>query len=200
VAPDLLFHPVFDEAEARTGVPDRKVVDPAAQHRVDQLDHPIHRLRLVASEHVPLAKPETAAVAAQDAQAWPVARCHHWLARTLAGVRAPLGRAFTRRTLSPFRLLKIKEATCRTAKGASPRSTDAEVAAEHVICAPIEKLDRKLRAGDWVHARFTRLGLTSEFVREVVVRDGQLSLTPLVADPELQDLPIGGEVELRGSC
>ena len=34
------------------GMPDRKVVHPTAQHRVDQLHHPIHRLRLVAAEHV----------------------------------------------------------------------------------------------------------------------------------------------------
>src|SRR5438477_13108402 len=46
------FHPVFDEAEARAGVPDRKVVHPTAQHRVDQLHDPIHWLRLVAAEHV----------------------------------------------------------------------------------------------------------------------------------------------------
>lgn len=52
MAPNLLFYPVLDEAEAGAGVTNRKVVDPAAQHRVDQLDHPIHRLRLVASEHV----------------------------------------------------------------------------------------------------------------------------------------------------
>ena len=52
MAPDLLFHPVFDEAEAHAGVPDRKVVHPTAQHRVDQLHDPIHWLRLVAAEHV----------------------------------------------------------------------------------------------------------------------------------------------------
>src|SRR5882672_3788941 len=52
VAPDLLFHPVFNEAEARAGVPDRKVVHPTAQHRVDQRHDPIHWLRLVAAEHV----------------------------------------------------------------------------------------------------------------------------------------------------
>src|SRR5215211_3895420 len=49
VAPDLLFHPVFDEAEARAGVPDRKVVHPTAQYRVDQLHDPIDWLRLVAA-------------------------------------------------------------------------------------------------------------------------------------------------------
>src|SRR5215208_283272 len=44
--------PVFDEAEARAGVPDRKVVHPTAQYRVDQLHDPIDWLRLVAAEHV----------------------------------------------------------------------------------------------------------------------------------------------------
>jgi hypothetical protein len=67
-----------------------------------------------------------------------------------------------------------------------------------VICTPIEKLDRKLRPGDWVHARLTTYGHDFDFVREVVAKDGQLVLTPLVADPELQDLPIGGEVEVKG--
>src|SRR5438270_4061681 len=52
MAPDLLFHPVFDEAEALAGMPDRKVVHPTAQHRIDQLHDPIHWLRLVAAEHV----------------------------------------------------------------------------------------------------------------------------------------------------
>jgi tetratricopeptide (TPR) repeat protein len=52
MAPDLLFHPVFHEPEARAGVSHRKVVHPTAQHRVDQLHNPINRLRLVAAEHV----------------------------------------------------------------------------------------------------------------------------------------------------
>jgi hypothetical protein len=55
-APIGLFYPVLDEAEARTGVPDRKVVHPTAQHRVDQLHDPSHWLgghwlRLVAADH-----------------------------------------------------------------------------------------------------------------------------------------------------
>jgi hypothetical protein len=79
-----------------------------------------------------------------------------------------------------------------------PRSSDPEIAEEGVICQPIEKLGRELRPGDWVHARLSSYGLTCDIVREVVAKDGQLVLTPLVADPELQDLPIGGEVELRG--
>ena len=52
VAPNLLFHPVFDEAEACAGMADRKVIHPTAQHRIDQLHDPIHWLRLVAAEHV----------------------------------------------------------------------------------------------------------------------------------------------------
>ena len=52
MAPDLLFHPVFHEAEALAGVSHRKVIHPTAQHRVDQLHDPINRLRLVAAEHI----------------------------------------------------------------------------------------------------------------------------------------------------
>jgi hypothetical protein len=52
VAPNLLFHPVFDEAEALAGMPHRKVVHPTAQYRVDQLHDPIHWLRLVAAEYI----------------------------------------------------------------------------------------------------------------------------------------------------
>src|SRR5208283_548457 len=52
MAPDLLLHPVFHEAEALAGVSHRKVVHPTAQHRVDQLHDPINRLRWVAAEHI----------------------------------------------------------------------------------------------------------------------------------------------------
>src|SRR5262249_36927382 len=51
VAPNLLFHPVLNEAEALAGVSDRKVVHPAAQQRVDQLDHPMYGLGSVAAEY-----------------------------------------------------------------------------------------------------------------------------------------------------
>ena len=51
MTPDLLFHPVFDEAEALAGMPDRKVVHPTAQHRVDHLHYPVYWLRLVAAKH-----------------------------------------------------------------------------------------------------------------------------------------------------
>jgi len=37
MAPDLLFHPVLDEAEALTGVSDGEVIHPATQHRMEQL-------------------------------------------------------------------------------------------------------------------------------------------------------------------
>jgi hypothetical protein len=52
MAPDLLFHPVFNEAEALAGVPHRKVGHPTAKHRIDQLNDPIQRLRLVAAENI----------------------------------------------------------------------------------------------------------------------------------------------------
>ena len=50
MAPYLLFHPVFDEAKTPARVPDREVPDPAAQHRVDELHHPIKRLRLTGEQ------------------------------------------------------------------------------------------------------------------------------------------------------
>ena len=52
MTPNLLFYPVFDIAEALAGVTDCKVLHPPAQDRVDQLHHPVSRLRLEASEHV----------------------------------------------------------------------------------------------------------------------------------------------------
>src|SRR4029453_18205388 len=51
MAPDLLFHPVLNEAEALAGVSDREVIYPTAQHRVDQIDHPIHGLGSMPAEH-----------------------------------------------------------------------------------------------------------------------------------------------------
>src|SRR5580700_11898305 len=52
MAPCLLFHPVFNEAKASARVSDRKVTNPSAQHRVDEIHHPIQRLRLKASERL----------------------------------------------------------------------------------------------------------------------------------------------------
>jgi hypothetical protein len=51
MAPDLLFYPVLNEREALARVPDREVINPPAQYRIDQLHDPIYWLRLVASEH-----------------------------------------------------------------------------------------------------------------------------------------------------
>src|SRR5262245_50990796 len=51
MAPDLLFHPVLDEAEALARVSDREVIHPTAQRRVDQIDQPIHGLRSMPAEH-----------------------------------------------------------------------------------------------------------------------------------------------------
>src|SRR5271169_6784083 len=52
VAPDLLFHPVSNEAEALAGISYRKVSHPTAKHWIDQLNDPIQRLRLVAAEYI----------------------------------------------------------------------------------------------------------------------------------------------------
>jgi len=41
---DLLLHPVFDISKALAGVADPKVVDPAPQNRVDEIDNPINWL------------------------------------------------------------------------------------------------------------------------------------------------------------
>jgi hypothetical protein len=49
VTPDLLFYPVFNEAEALAGVSDGEVVYPDPQHRIDQLNY---RLGLVSPEHI----------------------------------------------------------------------------------------------------------------------------------------------------
>src|SRR5277367_4955702 len=52
MTPDLLLHPIFDVAEALTGVPDREVVHPPPQHWIDQAYHPLNRLRPVSAEHL----------------------------------------------------------------------------------------------------------------------------------------------------
>src|ERR1700674_1956695 len=52
MAPDLLLHPIFDVAEALTGVPDREVVHPPPQHRIDKAYHPLNGLRPVSAEHL----------------------------------------------------------------------------------------------------------------------------------------------------
>lgn len=52
MTPNLLFYPVFDEAEAFTGMSNGEVVHPAAQHRIDQLNQPVHELGLLSPEHL----------------------------------------------------------------------------------------------------------------------------------------------------
>jgi hypothetical protein len=52
MAPDLLLHPVFDEAEALAGMPHREVVHPPPEHRIDQVYHPFNRLRPVSANAV----------------------------------------------------------------------------------------------------------------------------------------------------
>src|ERR1700704_3015639 len=52
MTPDLLLHPVFDEAEALAGMPHREVVHPPPEHRIDQAYHPFDRLRPVSAEHL----------------------------------------------------------------------------------------------------------------------------------------------------
>jgi hypothetical protein len=79
-----------------------------------------------------------------------------------------------------------------------PHATDPNVESEYAICMPIAKLDRKLRAGDGVHARLHKLDLTCDVVRKVASRDGRPVLTPLVKDPSLEDVPIDDKVEIKG--
>jgi hypothetical protein len=52
MASHLLLHPGPDVGKAPTRVPDPEVVYPAAQDRIDHGDHPPHRLRVGASEHL----------------------------------------------------------------------------------------------------------------------------------------------------
>src|SRR4029077_6660904 len=52
MAPDLLLHPNYDEAEALAGVPNREVVHPTPEHRIDQAYYPVNRLRPVSAKHL----------------------------------------------------------------------------------------------------------------------------------------------------
>src|SRR5215475_15610564 len=52
MAPDLLLNPIFDVAEALTGVSNREVVHPTPEHRIDQAYHPVNRLRPVSAKHL----------------------------------------------------------------------------------------------------------------------------------------------------
>ena len=51
MAPDLPLDPVFHVPKAPTRLPCTEVVDPSAQHRVDQADDPIDRLGTKTSKH-----------------------------------------------------------------------------------------------------------------------------------------------------
>src|SRR5258708_1429540 len=51
VSSDLLFHPVFHEPEALVRVSNSEVIHPSPQHGIDELSHPICRLRSVSPEH-----------------------------------------------------------------------------------------------------------------------------------------------------
>ena len=48
----LLLQPVLDETEAASGIANSKVVHPAADDRIDQLDYSAYRLGIEASEDV----------------------------------------------------------------------------------------------------------------------------------------------------
>jgi len=50
MTPNLLFHPGLHITETPAGMADPKIVDPASQNRVDQLDHPIYGLGLKATK------------------------------------------------------------------------------------------------------------------------------------------------------
>ena len=49
---DLLLHPVFDIPNEAAGVPNPEVVYPTSQDRIDQVYHPIHRLRGISTKHL----------------------------------------------------------------------------------------------------------------------------------------------------
>src|SRR5215831_10007290 len=53
MSPDLLFHPSFDHGETPTRIADPKVVHPAAQDRIDYLNHLPHGLADLTAEDLP---------------------------------------------------------------------------------------------------------------------------------------------------
>src|SRR4029077_4193879 len=55
MAPDLLLHPIFDEAEALAGVSNREVVHPPPEHRIDQAYYPVNQPRPLSAK--PLFEP-----------------------------------------------------------------------------------------------------------------------------------------------
>ena len=52
MAPDLLLYPIFDVAEALTGVSNREVVNPTPEHRINQAYYPVNWLRPVSAKHL----------------------------------------------------------------------------------------------------------------------------------------------------
>ncbi len=52
VPPDLLLHPASDTTEARAGVPDAEVIDPASQYQIDPFDQHTDWLGPVAPENI----------------------------------------------------------------------------------------------------------------------------------------------------
>lgn len=71
---------------------------------------------------------------------------------------------------------------------------DEHVEAEHWVCLPISKLGRDLRAGDCVHARWTKsewqfFGTVRESKRGLVVKPDGIADLPL-ADCEIQGLVV----------
>ncbi len=98
MTPDLLFHPVFDEAEALAGMPHGEVVHPAPKHRIDQLHHPVHKLglespkdileltqqrrtllqlrRVVRSPHLPADTAQASEIKPEKAEAFPTFQLH----------------------------------------------------------------------------------------------------------------------------
>jgi hypothetical protein len=108
MTPHLLLHPGVDKPKALTGVPNRKVLHPAPQDRVDHLNHPLHGLGLKAAEEVfefaqqrgplaqlgrigrpplPLQTPHPAKFKAENSEAFPFAEVHQ---PTLLGIQLDL--------------------------------------------------------------------------------------------------------------
>src|SRR4029077_1624427 len=97
MAPDLLLHPVLNEAEALAGISNREVIHPAAQYRVDQLDHPICGLGSVAAEYV-LERPQQCRSFLELRR--DIAHARHPVDSGCGGSRTPDNRSF-RRGLDP---------------------------------------------------------------------------------------------------
>lgn len=55
---------------------------------------------------------------------------------------------------------------------------DTQVVAEYIMCVPIAKIGRSVRANDYVHCERHRDGLKQTVLRQVVQRGNQLKLQP----------------------